>query len=186
MPCGSKLDRTQAMTRGCAIGIDPGERWIGVARAPRGSSLALPLGTLDRTAGESAVIDSLKTLLGDDVVEHMIVGVPLRPDGGEDEQAVRFRDFGETLAAALGATCIAQNERFSSKEPAAESRNASEKPDRSSGRKVRAAGRKSVQRQRRERQRSHAEAAARILQRWLDAQAGAAAGAARERPDRED
>ena len=50
------------MTRGCAVGIDPGERWIGVARAAQGSSLALPIGVLDRTAGDAETLESLKTM----------------------------------------------------------------------------------------------------------------------------
>ena len=156
------------MVGGCAVGIDPGERWIGVAKAASGSSLALPVGTLDRREGDRAVADALRALLNDEDVSELIVGVPLRPDGREDEQAAAFRKFGETLASSLGADCIAQDERFSSDMPAPLDR-----PRGSAGsRKSRATGRKSAQRQRRERERSHASAAARILQRWLDTRDG--------------
>lgn len=156
------------MVGGCAVGIDPGERWIGVARAASGSSLALPVGTLDRRESDRAVADALKALLNDEDISELIVGVPLRPDGREDDQATSFREFGEALASSLGAVCIAQDERFSSDLPAPV------EPSRGSagGRKSRATGRKSVQRQRRERERSHASAAARILQRWLDTRDG--------------
>lgn len=166
------------MTRGCAVGIDPGERWVGVARAAQGSSLALPVGVLDRTAGDAETLESLKAMLGREPVTQLVVGVPLRPDGREDEQATRFRAFGESLASALGATCIAQDERFSTDE----SLPASPLAGGSSERKARSPGRKSNRRRRRERERTHGEAAARILQRWLDSQAGALA---RERADRD-
>ena len=156
------------MARGCAVGIDPGERWVGVARAARGSSLALPVGTLDRRQGNSDVRDALRRMLGDEDVSELVIGVPLRPDGREDAQATAFREFGEILAASLGAECIAQDERFSS--DAAEPRPTPGVPGAS--RKSRVIGRKSVKRQRRERERSHADAAARILQRWLDAREG--------------
>lgn len=156
------------MSGGCAVGIDPGERWIGVARAASGSSLALPVGTLDRRDGDRAVADALKALLSHEDVSELIVGVPLRPDGIEDEQATSFRKFGEALAASLGAVCIAQDERFSSDLPAPIEQSRATGADR----KSRATGRKSVQRQRRDRQRSHASAAARILQRWLDTRDG--------------
>ena len=169
------------MSRGCAVAIDPGERWIGVARAAQGSSLALPVGTLDRQAGEQAVLESLRDLLGGDPVAQLVIGVPLRPDGQEDEQAQRFREWGEALAEALGAECIAQNERYSSASPDVRILSA----ERERGGKPRTPGRKSMRRRRRERQRSHAEAAARILQRWLDATAGTEARALADRADRE-
>ena len=152
------------MSRGCAVGIDPGARWIGVARAATGSDLALPVGTIDRSSGDSETARALRLMLGGEVVSALVIGVPLRPDGREDAQATAFRQFGETLADSLGAVCVAQNERFSS-EPSTLSDN---QRDVGGGRKSRAQGRKSIQRQRRERERSHATAAARILQRWLD------------------
>ena len=155
-------------TDGCVVGIDPGERWIGVARAAHGSSLALPVGTLDRRSPDGATADALRKMLGEQIVSELVVGVPLRPDGREDAQAQAFRQFGESLAESLGATCVAQDERFSSEPPIME------QTQRKSGvgRKARAQGRKSVRRQRRERAHSHAAAAARILQRWLDARDG--------------
>jgi len=165
------------MSGGCAVAIDPGERWIGVARAANGSSLALPVGTLDRNAGEQDLLESLHALLGGDPVAQLVIGVPLSPDGHEDEQAQRFRQWGEALAQALGAECIAQSERHSSASPDVRFMSA----ERGRGGKSRSPGRKSTQRRRRERQRSHAEAAARILQRWLDSRAGAEGRAAADR-----
>lgn len=156
------------MSRGCAVGIDPGDRWVGVARAGMGSNLALPVGTLDRSAGDTATIQGLRDLLGSEPVSTLIIGVPLRGDGREDSQATAFREFGESLASALGATCVAQDERFSSHFDA----DIGLVGTTERGRKARARGRKSVQRQRRERERSHAAAAARILQRWLDSEEG--------------
>lgn len=155
-------------TNGCVVGIDPGERWIGVARAAYGSSLALPVGTIDRLANSGATADALKALLGAETVSELVVGVPLRPDGREDAQAQSFRKFGEALAESLGAICVPQDERFSS-EPA--TGNALHQQW-GVGRKSRERGRKSARRQQRDRERAHAEAAARILQRWLDARDG--------------
>ena len=107
-------------------------------------------------------------MLGDEDVAELVIGVPLLPNGQEDMQATAFREFGEALAASLGAVCITQDERFSSDAalPLDSPREVR------SSRKSRAMGRRSIQRQRRERERSHAAAAARILQRWLDARDG--------------
>ena len=164
------------MTRGCSVGIDPGERWIGVARAASGSDLALPVGTIDRSAGDAGTAEALKLILGGEAISELVIGVPLRPDGREDAQATAFRQFGEALAESLGAVCVAQDERFSSEPPTM-----TDNQRAGGGRKSRARGKKSIQRQRRDRERSHSTAAARILQRWLDSQAG---HRAREQADR--
>lgn len=153
---------------GCAVGIDPGERWVGVARAAIDSALALPVGTLDRRAGDGATAQALRDLLGGEQVSALVIGVPFRGDGREDAQARAFREFGEALASALGATCVAQDERFSSHFDPDTSIAGQANRDR----KARSPGRRSIQRQRRDRERSHAAAAARILQRWLDSEAG--------------
>ncbi len=169
------------MMRGCAVGIDPGDRWVGVARASFESSLALPIGTLDRRSGDDAMLSALRSLLGGESITELVVGVPVRPDGREDEQAVRFRRFGESLAASLGATCIAQDERFSSAESQRTRDHAIALADAHADHKARALGRTSAQRRRRARERSHAQAAARILQRWLDARASAESRALADR-----
>ena len=171
------------VTRGCAVGIDPGERWIGVGRAAHGSSLALPVGTLDRRAVENDITGALRSLLGNEPVTELVIGVPVRPDGREDDQATAFREFGEALARTLGATCIPQNERFSSEPRSLESLEPISN-SRGQGRKARAQGRKSAQRQRRDRERSHAAAAARILQRWLDTREHRQAREARDAAER--
>jgi len=168
------------VSRGCAVGIDPGERWVGVARAASGSSLALPVGTLDRRAGDGAIVEALREMLRDETVSELVIGVPLRADGQEDPQATSFRQFGEALAASLGAPCIAQDERFSS--DAVTHDRLRSRRDTGPGGKLRAQGRRSIQRQRRERERAHAAAAARILQRWLDSRDGQRA---RELADRD-
>ena len=115
-------------------------------------------------------------MLGGEAVSELVIGVPLRPDGREDAQATAFRQFGESLAESLGAVCVAQDERFSSEPPTVNDNQRA-----AGGRKSRARGKKSIQRQRRDRERSHSTAAARILQRWLDSQKG---HRAREQADR--
>jgi putative Holliday junction resolvase len=156
------------MSRGCIVGIDPGERWIGVARAAGGSSLALPVGIIDRRQNDRAAGEALRDLVGNEDISELVIGVPLTPDGQEDAQATSFKRLGETLAASVGAKCIAQDERFSSDAVSADQLARGAGLDR----KSRARGRRSVQRQKRERERSHATAAARILQRWLDLRDG--------------
>ena len=157
-------------TPGCVIGIDPGERWMGVARAAAGGDLALPLGTVDLSSCDDAGLSQLRVWLGGDAPSGVVVGVPVRPDGSEDAQAEQFREFGEWIAAALGAPCHAQNERRTS-----DIVDGHELARPASGGKARRRGARSRNRRKREREQSHALSAARILQRWLDARGAGAA-----------
>ena len=160
------------MQRRCVLGLDPGERWLGLARAAADTRVAFPLGTVDlaQAAAEDGPVAAIRALLGGDLVEAVVIGVPVRADGAEDAQAARFRRFGERLAAELGAASHAQSERHSSLDTAF----AAPPRRRPRGGKARRARRRSPREQQRERRAAHARAAARILQRWLDQQPAAA------------
>lgn len=153
----------QAGQRRCILGIDPGERWLGVARAAGDNRLAFPLGSIDLSETRNDPAAAVRALLNGEQVATLVVGVPTRADGAEDAQAARFRLFGEQLAAQLGADCRAQSERHTSLDDAAIA------PQPARGKQRRHARPSAAERQRRRRE-SHARAAARILQRWLDGQ----------------
>ena len=153
----------QSGQRRCILGIDPGERWLGVARAAGDNRLAFPLGSIDLSETRNDPAAAVRALLDGEQVATLVVGVPTRADGAEDAQAARFRRFGEQLAAQLGADCRAQSERHTSLDDAAIA------PQPARGKQRRHARPTPAERQRRRRE-SHARAAARILQRWLDDQ----------------
>ena len=145
------------------LALDPGMRWIGVAVSDGDGRVALPLGVIDRRTTPDGGVAQLRALLGPEHADLVVIGVPLDPERHEDAQAARFRAIGERLAAALGAPCTVQSERYSNpidevRAPAARGR----RPARSTV----------AQHQRRRRER-HAVAAAAILQRWLDARRNA-------------
>ena len=149
---------------GRVLAIDPGERWIGLALSDDERRLGLPLTTIDRRAlpkgGATAIADQIRAALAPDRPNLVVVGVPHRPDGREDDQAAAFRALGERIAAALGLPLAIQSERHSNP-----GRGPLTRPS-----PARRPGAVSPARRRRERQNRHALAAATILQRWLDAQ----------------
>ncbi len=144
---------------GRVVGLDPGERWLGVAVGDGESRLALPLGTIDRRAQDDDGVARIRALLGPEGASLVVVGVPLDREGREDAQAVSFRALGERIAQALGLPLAVQSERHSNPPPAREAK-ASQR------------GHLSPARQRRRRRQAHALAAATILQDWLDGRAG--------------
>lgn len=90
------------MRAGVRLGIDPGDRRIGVARSDPSGFLASPVETVRRGSGDLARIAAIVSDEGgpDRVVE-VVVGLPRSLSGGEGPSAVKVRDFGARLARRL-------------------------------------------------------------------------------------
>lgn len=142
-----------------ALALDPGERWVGVAVSDSDGRMAVPLIALDRRAESDGGVARIRAALGPEGAEVVVIGLPLDPEGEEDAQAARLRMYGERVAGALGLPAVIQNERYSN--PISEFPSPSETQTR--GRDT------SVRRHRERRVARHAQAAAAILQWWLDA-----------------
>nr|HID12730.1 Holliday junction resolvase RuvX [Anaerolineae bacterium] len=93
------------------LGLDVGERRVGIAVSDPTGTVARPLQTLARGSREEdfAVIAAL-------VAEHdvrlIVVGRPLSLDGAEGPQARRVTRYAEALAASLPVQVISWDERF--------------------------------------------------------------------------
>jgi len=85
-----------------ALGIDFGEKRIGLALSDPEGRLALPLRTLARRNDRQA-IDEIAAIAREEGVEALVVGEPRRPsDGAATDAARRVRSFGARLAEATG------------------------------------------------------------------------------------
>jgi putative Holliday junction resolvase len=149
------------------LGIDLGERRIGLAVGDQGTGTARPLRTIARRdlAGDVA---TLRALVREHRIDGLVVGLPLSADGSEGEQAMRTRAWADAVAPALGVPVTWQDERYTS--VGAEARIGP--PGRG-----RAGGPPSSARLRGWRARVDREAAAAILQAALDAADSRDAGA---------
>ena len=98
---------------GRVLGLDPGRRWIGVAVSDDDRRLALPLCTIDRLQESDDGAALIADRLGPEGATLVVVGVPLRPDGADDEQALAFRAVGSALAQRLDLPTKFVSERFS-------------------------------------------------------------------------
>ena len=135
---------------GTILGLDPGERRIGVAMAVPGGGMALPLTVLDATGDWAAALAEL--------VAGIVVGLPISLSGSEGAAAARAREFAAGVGERLGLPVHLVDERLST---VAAGRALAE-----AGARGRRAGRKSGAVDR--------SAAAVILQAWLDSKAGGA------------
>lgn len=151
------------MTR--ILGLDVGERRIGVAVADRDGGRAMPLTTLRRgseAAGDGA---ALRALLDEQRAVEVVVGLPLHANGDEGDQARATRAWVDSVAAIIDVPVTFRDERLTSH--LAEQRVGPMKRGRSGGPPTRA--QREAYRARIDR-----EAAAIILQDELDARAAAA------------
>jgi putative Holliday junction resolvase len=134
-----------------ALGIDFGEKRIGIAVSDPTGVLATPLETLRRRAGKRPPLARMEEIARANEVEHLVVGLPLSLDGTEGSWCAEVRSMGESLARRLGVEVSFVDERFTSVR---------------AERAVRAVGLPRRERERKER--VDAAAAQLILQAWLD------------------
>ncbi len=84
-----------------ALGIDFGERRIGVAISDPEGQYALPKETLVRTDDRSALA-AISAIAKHENISWIVVGEPLRADGSAGAPALRARRFAARLRAATG------------------------------------------------------------------------------------
>ena len=95
------------------LGIDLGDRRIGVAAGDTANGAVTPLQTLRRGTPESdAAI--IRRLCDERGASAIVVGLPLHLDGSEGEQAQRTRAWVEAVAPALDVPVRFRDERHSS------------------------------------------------------------------------
>lgn len=99
-----------------SLGIDLGERRIGIALAEDGALSARPLTTLRRGRTLEADIAALRLLIDTHDVSDLVIGLPLEAAGQEGTQAALTRAWAEEVAAGLDreVTIAFRDERLSS------------------------------------------------------------------------
>lgn len=102
------------------IGIDLGERRIGVAVSDASGTLARPLKTIERGPSDPEAVERLNALVTElaveDGISSVVVGVPVRLDGSSSPQTVRAKAMVTLLSARLAIPVVTQDERLSSRE----------------------------------------------------------------------
>ena len=84
-----------------ALGIDFGERRIGLAVSDAEGRLAVPLGVIARRTDRQAAY-AIAALAREEEVEVIVLGEPRGFDGTDEESADRVRRFGKRVSKAAG------------------------------------------------------------------------------------
>lgn len=95
------------------LGIDYGEKRVGLAIASVVAKLPQPLKTI---AADETLADELRRIVEQEQVNELVVGLARNMDGTLGPQAVRCRVFGEMLAKELGLPVHFVDETLSSVE----------------------------------------------------------------------
>jgi putative pre-16S rRNA nuclease len=106
-----------------SLGIDFGEKRIGLAISDPDGRLAVPLTTLERRNDRSA-LRQIAEIARREGVERLVLGDPVDLEGGRGENAERVRRFGERLAAMTGLPLERVDEALTSAEAAGKLRQA--------------------------------------------------------------
>ena len=135
------------------MGLDLGERRIGVAISDPTRTLARPVTTVLRTSKEADVA-AINALVDEYSVGRIIIGLPLSLDGSEGPQARSVRRYARFLSDSLALPIEFCDERYSTVEAGEIMRGKSKRSKKGTGAEI------------------DAMAAAVILQTYLDTEAG--------------
>jgi len=145
------------------LGLDVGERRIGVAAADSEMRVALPVGVVERI-DPAADADAIARLMEEQKAEALVLGLPISLNGSLGPQAQVVRAFGDQLAARLGLPVEYWDERLSTVEAQRRLRPPADRRQ--------SKGSRSAKERRARAGRLDALAAAIILQSYLDRRAG--------------
>ena len=96
------------------LGIDFGERRVGLALSDPSATIAQALPTIVRRAGKRPPIAAIVELIQQHEVERVVLGLPLNLRGDETEWTAQVRDFGAKLAERAGIPVDFLDERLTS------------------------------------------------------------------------
>ena len=98
------------------LGLDVGEKTIGIAVSDESETIAFPGETLRRQEGKKRDMAALRQLIADNNVKEIVVGMPLMMDGSQGVQAEKVESFIATLRNSVRIPIIRQDERLSTAE----------------------------------------------------------------------
>jgi putative Holliday junction resolvase len=97
---------------GRILGLDPGERRIGVAISDATGTIATPMEFIDRKVQGYEL--RLRDLCSEWEITEIVIGLPVSLDGTEGPAAERAREFGGNVKVLIDAPVLFQDERFTS------------------------------------------------------------------------
>ena len=95
------------------LGIDPGEKNIGIAICDENASVATPLTTLKKNKLESFLIE-INKIIDENQIEGIVIGKPINMDGSVGKSAQSALDFAKNISKNITIPITFWDERLSS------------------------------------------------------------------------
>ncbi len=102
---------------GRILGIDYGDKRIGLSISDPDHTMAVARGFIENTADQELEGYFRQTIEESDI-ERLVFGLPLHLSGEESESSMKVRDFAERMSAALAIEVDFQDERFTTQQSA--------------------------------------------------------------------
>ena len=99
------------MTR--ILGLDVGDRWLGLAVSDPLGILASPLTVIERRGDDRRDIEPISSIIKRLEVERLVVGLPLSMDGSMSAQANKVKGFVDKLLEYINLPIELRDERLS-------------------------------------------------------------------------
>lgn len=96
------------------LGVDYGERRVGLALSDETATIASPLPTLKRRKGKRPPVAPVARLCRERDVEEIVIGLPLNLEGEESAWTREIREFGQKLGDRTGCPVAFHDERMTS------------------------------------------------------------------------
>lgn len=96
------------------LGVDYGERRVGLALSDETGTIASPLPTLKRRRGKRPPVAPVARLAEEHDVAEIVIGLPLTLAGGESDWTREIREFGRKLEERTGRPVVFRDERMTS------------------------------------------------------------------------
>ena len=94
------------------LGVDYGEKRIGLAKAEGELKIAIPWDTI---VNDADVFDRLAAMVSKESIGRIVIGLPISLDGRENDFAKKVRAFASKLGEVIDRPVVLENEIFSSK-----------------------------------------------------------------------
>lgn len=95
---------------GRVLGVDPGDRRIGLALSDPGRVIATPLEVIDLRGTDP--VDRIREVCAEHEVAVVVIGLPIGLGGTEGAAAAAARELGTVLASSIGCDVVYWDERF--------------------------------------------------------------------------
>ncbi len=96
------------------LGVDYGERRVGLALSDETATIASPLPTLKRRKGKRPPVAPVARIARENDVAEIVIGLPLDLEGEENEWTREIREFGRKLGERTERPVAYQDERMTS------------------------------------------------------------------------